>query len=503
MRVSRAARICGNAAVAAVIAGLPACAPVAHPPQQPSPPPAPLTTVPPPPLPSVAPNPAFAPITGLVQGAITAHRLPGAVVQIGHAGDIVYRQAFGERKLPGEPGIDGTPAPAELMTADTIFDLASLSKSIATTVAVLQLYEQHRIGIDDPVETHLPEFNPTGDPERAGVTLRMLLTHSSGLGGDLSHQGPWGLTGADKAAGLHRAYTSTFEFPPGAGFHYSDINFILLGEMVERITGEPLDRYVHEQVFAPLGMTETRYLPATKACGPHRIQGNALVYDSAAPTGSDCPADGWSIDLLPRIAPTARDGDTPGINPHFGQLLRGTVHDPTARRMGGVAGSAGVFSTVTDLGRYAQALLDLLAGRPSDFPLAPATAQLMASPQQPGHDPTQLDAANNATQVAIANTPDRADPLLAPSYPAVPGQPLRSLGWDIDTLHSMPRGLVFPIGGIGHTGFTGVTLWIDPGSDTYVIVLANVIHQPGGPPIASLSGDIATVAARALHLYDS
>lgn len=504
MKVSpaRAARICGCAAAAVAIVVGPACTPVAAPPPQTSlPPTTRLTTAPPPPLPSVAPNPAFDPIAGLVENAIAAHRLPGAVVQVGHAGTIAYRQAFGDRKLPGEPGLDGAPAPAEPMTEDTIFDLASLTKSLATTVAVLQLHEHGRLGIDDAVQTYLPEFNPADDPERAGVTLRMLLTHSSGLGGDLSHQGPWGLAAPDKAAGLHRAFTSTFEFPPGAGFHYSDINFILLGEMVERLTGEPLDRYVHDHVFGPLGMTETRYLPVAKACGPHRVRGNALAPDPHTEANSPCPADGWSTDLLARIAPTAHDGDTPGINPDFGQLLRGTVHDPTARRMGGVAGSAGVFATVTDVGRYAQALLDRLAGRPSVFPLAPATAQLMASPQQPGHDQAQLEAANTATRAAIAETPDRADPLLAPSYPAVAGQPLRSLGWDIDTLHSMPRGLVFPIGSIGHTGFTGVTLWIDPGSDTYVVVLANVIHQPGGPPVSSLSGDIATVAARALHLY--
>jgi CubicO group peptidase (beta-lactamase class C family) len=192
------------------------------------------------------------------------------------------------------------------------------------------------------------------------------------------------------------------------------------------------------------------------------------------------------------LAPRAHDGDTPGINPDYGHLLRGTVHDPTARRIGGVAGSAGVFSTVDDMGRFAQALLDRLAGRPSTFPLTQSTLELMTTPQQPGHAAGQLEAANEAT-----------DPLLAPNYPAIAGQNLRGLGWDIDTAQSRPRGLIFPVGSFGHTGFTGVTLWMDPGSDTYVVVLANVIHQPGGPPIAGLSGEVATETARALGLHGS
>lgn len=127
----------------------------------------------------------------------------------------------------------------------------------------------------------------------------------------------------------------------------------------------------------------------------------------------------------------------------------------------------------------------------------------MTTPQQPGHHGGQLAAANAALQAAIATTPNTEDPLLAPHYPAVAGMDLRGLGWDIDTYQSTPRGLIFPIGSFGHTGFTGVTIWLDPGSDSYVIVLANVIHQRGGPPIVRLSGDVATTAARALHLYGS
>ncbi|MDV3123527.1 beta-lactamase family protein [Mycobacterium sp. 21AC1] len=470
-----------------ILAATSACGHAARPPVAPTMP-APTAT-PRPAVPDVVPAPGLAPVGELIDEAIAAHRLPGAVVQIGHAGKIVFRQAFGARKLPGEPGLDGAPAPAEPMTEDTIFDLASLTKSVATTTAFMQLYEQGRVQIDEPVQTYLPDFNPADDPRRAQVTLRMLLTHTSGIAGDLSLDGPWGLDKADKAEGIHRALGAWVVFSPGERFHYSDINFILVGAIIEKITDEPLDIYVQHNVFEPLGMDDTHYLPPAKACGPHQIRGTAIAFDHNAPAAEQCPPGTWNTGLLDRIAPTAHDGDTPGLNPDYGHLLRGTVHDPTARRMGGVAGSAGVFTTVNDIGRFAQALLDRRAGRPSTFPLTQATVELMTTPQQPGHTPEQLDAANNAEREG--------------NYPAVAGQDLRGLGWDIDTAHSRPRGMIFPVGSFGHTGFTGTTLWMDPGSDTYIVVLANVIHQPGGPPIAKLSGEIATATARALHLYGS
>jgi CubicO group peptidase (beta-lactamase class C family) len=209
---------------------------------------------------------------------------------------------------------------------------------------------------------------------------------------------------------------------------------------------------------------------------------------------------------LSRIAPTAHDdesGADPSKNPDLDYLLRGTVHDTTARRMGGVAGHAGVFSTARDVGIYAQALLDRLAGRPSEFPLAQATLELMTTPQQPGHTAHQLDAANDVAREAVAKQPNTTDPLLAPRYPAIKGQNLRGFGWDIDTAQSTTRGMVFPIGSFGHTGFTGTSLWIDPGSDTYVVVLSNSIHTRGSPPVSNLRGDVATSTAQALGLYSS
>jgi CubicO group peptidase (beta-lactamase class C family) len=449
--------------------------------------PPPAATLPP----VAAPTPDFASVSQLINDAIAAHKLPGAVVLIGHGGKVVFQQAYGSRKLDGEPGLNESPAPAEPMTEDTIFDLASLTKPLATATAVMQLYEQGKVQFDDPLQQYLPDFNPANDPQRAKVTIRMLLTHTSGETGDVDLKDPWGLAGADKAEGIRRALTTPLESAPGEYFRYSDINFILLGALIENLTGESEDVYVQQNVFAPLGMTETKFLPAAEVCGSHEMR------------GAVCPSAAWSASLLSRIAPTARDEENrgdPGRNPDLDYLLRGTVHDTTARRMGGVAGHAGLFSTAHDVGIYAQALLDRLAGRPSEFPLEQKTLELMTTPQQPGHTAQQVEAANQAAKAAKPNT---TDPLLAPHYPAIKGQNLRGFGWDIDSFNSTPRGLVFPIGSFGHTGFTGTTVWIDPGSDTYVVLLSNSIHLRGSRPIQELRGDVATATARVLHLYGS
>ncbi|HUH67680.1 MAG TPA: serine hydrolase domain-containing protein [Mycobacterium sp.] len=458
--------------------------------------------------PVAAPTPDFATVSKLMNDAIATHRLPGAVVVIGHGGKIAFHQAYGSRKLAGEPGLDGSPAPAEPMTEDTIFDMASLTKCLATATAVMQLYEQGKVAFDDPVQKYLPDFNTANDPRRATVTVRMLLTQTSGEAIDVSLQDPWGLEGADKTEGIHRALTTPLQSGPGEVFRYSDINFILLGALLEKLTGEAEDVYVQQNVFAPLDMTDTRYLPPAKACGPHTMRGAAIGW-APAPKGGvpvACPADTWSTSLLSRIAPTAHDDESradPSKNPDYDYLLRGSVHDPTTRRMGGVAGHAGVFSTAHDVSIYAQALLDRLADRPIKFPLKQATLEVMTTPQQPGHTAQQLEAANDAAREAIAKTPNTTDPLLAPNYPAIEGQNLFGFGWDIDTAYSKPRGMIFPIGSFGNTGFTGTTLWLDPGSDTYVILLANAIHQPGNPPISNLRGEVATTSAQALGLYSS
>jgi uncharacterized protein YbbC (DUF1343 family)/CubicO group peptidase (beta-lactamase class C family) len=287
---------------------------------------------------------------------------------------------------------------------------------------------------------------------------------------------------------------------PGTHFEYSDVNYIVLGALIEKLSGQPLDIYASEHIFKPLGMTVTRYLPIGEACGesaaippPSRSDVQRKLWPSFHEhTKFVCAKSEWdATSLVPNTAPTQHDDQgTPATNPNFDHLLRGTVHDPSTRRMGGVAGHAGVFSTAADLSLFAQALLDRLAGRPSDFPLTRASLQLMTTPQQPA----------TALPGATVFTPD--------GHPTT-GIAQRGFGWDINSAFSRPRGSIFPTTGsghsasFGHTGFTGTSLWLDPYSNTYVILLANSVHPRGNPPISPLRGEVATAAARALNLYNS
>lgn len=404
----------------------------------------------------------FSSIDTLMADALKAGQLPGGVVVIGHDGKVVFHKAYGDRKVAGEIGPDGSTA-AEPMTEETIFDMASLTKCIATATSMMQLYEQGKFQFDDPVAKYLPAFAANGKEK---ITIRQVLTHYSGLAPDVSLKDPWGLAAPDKAEGIKRAMESTPINPPGAKFVYSDINFITAGALVEKLSGEPLDVYAQKHIFEPLKMTHTRYLPFDKVCGHAKKVGAALVYEDTKAMYK-CAEGTWPGTLIPGIAPTAHDDELNAqVNPHFDQLIRGSVHDPTTRRMGSVAGHAGVFSTAQDVAIYAQALLDKLAGRPSGFPLKTETLKLMAQPEQP----------------------------TGAKY-------LRGYGWDIDSPYSRPRGDLFPVGSFGHTGFTGTSLWMDPRSNTYIILLANAIHPKGRPPVTPLRGKIATAAAQALDLY--
>ena len=221
--------------------------------------------------------------------AIADHRMPGAVLWLEHSGTN-YHKAYGERAL--YPG-------AESMTEDTIFDAASLTKVIATTPAIMLLVQRGLVKIDAPVQDYIEEFRRDG---KDAITVRHLLTHTSGLRAGLSPR-PEGARSA-----IHMACQEKVTNAPGTFFRYSDINFILLGELVQRVSGQPLQQFTLEQIFRPLGMKDTRYLP-------------------------------WS-ENQPRLAPTERDGTN---------WLRGVVHDPTARAMEGVAGHAGLFTTASDL----------------------------------------------------------------------------------------------------------------------------------------------------------
>jgi uncharacterized protein YbbC (DUF1343 family)/CubicO group peptidase (beta-lactamase class C family) len=346
-------------------------------------------------------------MAAVIDQAIREGKCPGAVVLIGHDGRVVYRRAFGQRAL----------VPRRLpMKVDTLFDMASLTKVIATNTAVMQLFEQGKIRLDDPVSVYWPEFAANG---KDLITIRELMTHYSGLPPDLPLEPAW--SGYDTAMKLIVA-TSPID-PPGTRFRYSDINYETLGEIVRRISGEPLNLYCTRHIFKPLGMKNTMFLP---------------------------PAS-----LKPRIAPTQFDQGTTGT------MLWGVVHDPTARFMGGVAGHAGLFSTADDLSIFAQMILNGGSYRGARI-LSPLAVDKMTTPETPPN-----------------------------------AQAVRGLGWDIDTPFASNRGELFPVGSFGHTGFTGTSIWIDPFSKTYVILLTSSVHPYGKGNVVALRARVATFAAAA------
>lgn len=338
-----------------------------------------------------------------INQAVQDGLIPGAVLLIGHDGQVVYRKAYGQRSL--------IPA-REPMTVDTIFDAASLTKVVATTSSVMKLFEQGKIRLDDPVTKYLPEFQDGHSP----ITIRNLMTHFSGLRPDVDLKPAW----SGYETGIHRALIDKPAGPPGIRFVYSDINFILMGEIVHRLSGQMLSDFARANIFEPLGMKDSMFQPPAA--------------------------------LRPRIAPTE-------IDPATGLPLWGVVHDDTSRYMGGVAGHAGLFTTADDLAKFAQMLLD--RGQANGIRLfSPLTVEKFTTPESPADQPI-----------------------------------LRGLGWDIDSPYSSNRGDLFPIGSFGHTGFTGTSMWMDPDSRTYVILLTNVVHPHRGKSLSSLRSRVATIAA--------
>jgi uncharacterized protein YbbC (DUF1343 family)/CubicO group peptidase (beta-lactamase class C family) len=362
-------------------------------------------------------------IDPIVNQAVDGHLLPGAVVIVGHNGKVVFRRAYGMRSL--EPT-------REQMKLDTIFDMASLTKPLTTATAVMQLYQRGKIAFDDPVAKYLPAFTVNGKQD---ITIRDLLTHYSGLPPDLTLNEPW----EGKGEAYRRAFAVTPTGPPGTTFRYSDINYIVLGAMVEKLSGLTLDAYTRRFIMGPMGLQHSRFLPPES------------WISHIAPTQYEHGASAYGV---PGLETGAHD-----------VMLRGIVHDPTSRRMGGVAGHAGLFSTADDLAVFAQNLLNRLAGRPSRFPLSRTALRKMTEPEQPEG-----------------------------------GTALRGFGWDIDSPYSSNRGTILPVGSFGHTGFTGTSMWIDPASDTYVIILANSVHPSGPKRITAVRGKIADAAAMALGL---
>ncbi len=273
------------------------------------------------------------PLDREARAAVLAERVPGVVFVVGQRDRILYRKAFGKRAV--KPDV-------EEMTMDTIFDLASLTKVVATTSAVMGLIEDGRLRIKDLVTKHWPEFGAGGKDK---VQIRHLLTHTSGLAAWDNYErqfgnpmGPALQPHTDQVLSAIAKATSRSE--PGTKFVYSDLGFITLGEIVKRVSGKPLDVYARERIFEPLGMHETTFVPPKE----------------------------WA----PRIAPTTFGR---------GEWLRGAVHDGNSAMCGGIAGHAGLYSTAHDLSRFARMLLSSDTDRPGRFPLSPTTVRWMTSPQ--------------------------------------------------------------------------------------------------------------------------
>ncbi len=342
----------------------------------------------------------------VLQKAVEEGEIPGGVALVARYGKTVYRKAFGLRVVPPQ---------SEKMTVDTIFDVASLTKVMATAPAIMVLVEEGKVALTDPVNNYLPRFS-SGE-EKDAVTVGHLLTHYSGLRPHFDLDEQW----QGYETGIRKAEQEEPVVPPGQHFIYSDINYILLAEIVQEISGQFLDVFAAERIFRPLGMRDTRFFP-------DRSQ-------------------------LPRLAPTAN---------REGRMLRGQVHDPTAHKMGGRAGHAGLFSTVDDTATFAQMILNGGTHRLARI-LSPLTILAMTTPQSP------------------------------------PGKPdWRGFGFDIRSPFSTSRGDLFPVGSFGHTGFTGTSLWIDPFSQTVVILFTNRLHPDGQGNVVSLRKRVASVVASAL-----
>jgi uncharacterized protein YbbC (DUF1343 family)/CubicO group peptidase (beta-lactamase class C family) len=364
-------------------------------------------------MPAVSAEAAFrtnklAEIDAVIQEAIAAHKLPGGVLWIEHRGAI-YKKAYGQRAVVPQ---------AEPMTEDTIFDAASLTKVLAGTPAILLLVERGQVRLDDPVVRYIPEFGSHG---KESITIRQLLTHTSGLRPDIGLKPDW----EGSEACLRLCCEEKLQARPGEKVIYSDTGLILAGEIVRRVTSRSLDDFVRRELYEPLRMGDTGFNP------PHA--------------------------KLARIAPTEVEQGVP---------VRGVVHDPRARRMGGVAGHAGLFFTASDVARFARMMLR--SGELEGVRVfRPETVRLMTSVQTPA-------------QVEVR----------------------RGLGWDVDSPYSGPRGQWFPLGSYGHTGWTGTSLWIDPFSETFVIFLSNRNHPDERGSVVPLRARLGTLAAEAIKDFD-
>ncbi|KAB0669376.1 beta-lactamase family protein [Oryzomonas sagensis] len=335
----------------------------------------------------------------LLEQAISRGLIAGGVVVVGNHDGILYRSARGGRF----PTADSAP-----LTERTMFDIASLTKVFATAPAVMKLLETGAINLTDPLTRWFPEFEGSG---REDITVLNLLTHTSGLD-DSAISGGAPLNEVIRMAASEKQWRL-----PGNRFRYADTNFILLGELVRRVTGASLDRYCRDNLYGPLAMTDTMFLP---------------------------PAE-----RLPSIAPTLGSAR---------EYLTGIVQDDVARRLGGVAGHAGLFSSAQDLARFARMLL------------------------RGG----QLDGKRIFSERVVRQ-------MTAPYFYSN-GAVVRGLGWDMDSPYSAPRGDFFSETSFGHTGYSGSSVWIDPQRDLFVILLTNRLDYRDIRLFNQLRSDISTIS---------
>ncbi|MGQ9854933.1 MAG: serine hydrolase domain-containing protein [Candidatus Oleimicrobiaceae bacterium] len=354
-------------------------------------------------------------IDGIITEAIAQQQIPGAVVLVTRHGHIVMHKAYGYCQLVPEQ---------KAMSRDMIFDLASITKPVATAASIMRLVELGKLSLQDKVKQFVPGFTPYQDVSGTAAEdarLWHLLTHTSGLP-------PY--TNADSLArryGRPCPVDSLVAFiaglkklnPPGEEFRYSCLGFIVLAHVVHQVSGHPLDQFAREQLFRPLGMGSTTFCP-----GP---------------------------ELLPRVVPTEVIDGVP---------LHGVVHDPLARLQGGVSGNAGLFSSAEDLAVFAEMMLNH-GHYGAVHSLSPLTVRLMTSvfPAHARHG--------------------------------------RGLGWDISSSYASNGGDFFA-GGYGHTGYTGTSIWIDPGTHTAVILLANRVHPKDVGSVVRLRSLVANVVAAAI-----
>ena len=394
----------------------------------------------------------------VIEEAIADKTIPGAVISVVRGDKIAYLKAYGNRALVPE---------VEPMTVETMFDLASVSKCVSTTLCVMQLIENGLVRLTDRVDMYIPGFKPWVDPdtgETIDITIRDLMTHSSGLDayvGVDNYVSEYGELSPDKFENYIATKVGR-NFRPGTKCLYSCLNFVTLQRILERVTGERLCDYAQANVFSPLGLQHTRYFPVGSAVALTGQVGEGPDRRTFTRIGSrsDREAAGAFANLVQMCAPTEVQAD--------GLPLRGAVHDPLARRiMGGNSGNAGVFSNAEDLSVICAAVMNggaLPGSDPKTRILGPLTVDLMCE------------------------APVQNDPSVG-----------RALGWDKDGWNPGTRGDLFdPETSIWHTGYTGTSIVIDMKTKNALIILTNRVHPEDKGSLARLRAQVANIVAGAI-----